>query len=163
MRRVGRALSDLCRLDRSEGGTRRGNGALARGVPPGRQSAEGIVHVESSNRARRVQKITTLSTRLTHRRRRAALRAARLVTPLPAWSPTAIPWRERPPEMAAWPAKSAASDAVAHATAERVLAPCVSAVGQLEAAKNPTRDLNKNLMNFSAVFSQWSQHPDWNG
>jgi hypothetical protein len=39
----------------------------------------------------------------------------------------------------------------------------VSAVGPLEAAKNPTRDLSKNLMNFSAVFSQWSQHPDWNG
>ena len=28
----------------------------------------------------------------------------------------AVPWRERPPEMAAWPAKPAARDVVAHAT-----------------------------------------------
>ena len=60
------------------------------------------------------------------RRPRAALCAARLVAPLPERSPTAIPWRERPPEMAAWPAKPAASDVVAHATAERVLAPRAS-------------------------------------
>lgn len=55
---------------------------------------------------------------VTNGRPRAALRAARLVSPLFGRSPTLIPWRERPPEMTAWPAKPAATDVVAHATLE---------------------------------------------
>jgi hypothetical protein len=53
---------------------------------------------------------------VTRRSRRAALCAARLVAPSPERSLTAIPWRERPPEMAAWSAKPAATDVVAHTT-----------------------------------------------
>lgn len=77
------------------------------------------------------------------RRPRAALSAARLAAPRPERSPTAVPWREAPPEMAGWPARLAASEVVAHATAERVLAPRASAVSPLEAAVNPTRDLRR--------------------
>ena len=40
------------------------------------------------------------------------------------------PWRERPPEMAAWPAKAAATDVVAHAT----LAGCHRLSRRLETA-----------------------------
>jgi len=50
------------------------------------------------------------------RRHRAALCAARLMAPLPERAPTAVPWRERPHEMTAWPATPAATDVVAHAT-----------------------------------------------
>ena len=83
--------------------------------------------------------------------------------PLSERSPPSIPWRERPREMAAWFAKPAASDAVAHATAERALAPSASAVSPLEAAMNSTRNLRKNLMDFSTLFSQWSRPSDRNG
>ena len=65
--------------------------------------------------------------------------------------------------MTAWPAKPAATDVVAHATLKECWRPVSAAVGPLEAAKNPVRDLSKNLMNFAAVFSQLSQHLDWNG
>jgi len=65
--------------------------------------------------------------------------------------------------MAAWPAKPAATDVVAHATQTQCWRPVSAAVGPLEAAKNPVHDLSKNLMNFAAALSQWSQHLDWNG
>ena len=65
--------------------------------------------------------------------------------------------------MAAWPAKPAASDVVAHATAERVLAPCASTVSPLEAAVNSTRNLRENLTDFSTLFSRWSRLSDRNG
>jgi len=85
-------------------------------------------------------------------RRRAAHCAARVMTPLPVRSPTAIPWRERPPEMAAWPAKPAARTVVAHATLNRlsvsVSAPKVHPVVR----EDSTRNLENNSMNFSAVF-----------
>ena len=48
--------------------------------------------------------------------------------------------------MAAWPAKPAASDVVAHATAARVLAPRASTVNPLDVALNSTRNLRENLM-----------------
>src|SRR5574338_385653 len=54
------------------------------------------------------------------RHHRAALCAARLVAPLPEPAPTAVPWRERPPEMTAWCATPAATDVVAHATLKGV-------------------------------------------
>ena len=59
--------------------------------------------------------------------------------------------------MAAWPAKPAASDVVAHATAERVLATRASSVSPVEAAVNSTRNLRENLMDFSTLFSLWSR------
>ena len=59
-------------------------------------------------------------------------------------SPTAIPWRERPLEMATWPAKPAASAVVAHATAERVLEPCAGVVSPLETTVSSTRNLREN-------------------
>jgi len=65
--------------------------------------------------------------------------------------------------MAAWPAKPAATDVVAHATLKECCRRVLSAVGPLKPAKNATRDLFKNLMNFSAVFSECSQRPNWNG
>ena len=95
--------------------------------------------------------------------RRAALFAARLVASLPERAPTAVPWRERPPEMAAWPAKAAASDVVAHATAERVFATCASTVSPVEAAVNSTRNLRENLRDFSTLSSLWSRLFDRNG
>src|SRR5687768_5956733 len=77
---------------------------------------------------------------VTRGRPRAALCAARLVEPLPERSPRAVPWRERPPETAAWPAKPAAREVVAHATAGRVLAPCASAASRLETTSQSTRN-----------------------
>jgi hypothetical protein len=55
--------------------------------------------------------------------------------------------------MAAWRAKPVASDVVAHATAEKVLAPRASTVSRVEAAVNSTRNLRENLMNLSTLFS----------
>ena len=78
------------------------------------------------------------------RRPRAALCAARLVALLPERSPVAAPWRERPPEMTAWPAKPVASEMVAHATAEGVLATRASSVSLVEAAVNSTRNRREN-------------------
>lgn len=97
------------------------------------------------------------------RRPRAALYAARLVEPPSERSPRATPWRERPPEMAGWPAKPAASDVVAHATAQRVLATRASSVSPVEAAVNSTRNLRENLRDFSTLFSLWSRLFDQNG
>ena len=83
-----------------------------------------------------------------------ALYAARLVEPLLERSPTAVPWRERPPEIAGWPAKSAASDVVAHATAERVLATRASSVSPVEAGVNSTWRLQEKLHGFiEALFT----------
>jgi hypothetical protein len=65
--------------------------------------------------------------------------------------------------MAAWPGKPAASDVVAHATAERVLAPHAGTVSPLEVALNSTRNLRENLMDFSALFSHWSWLSERNG
>jgi hypothetical protein len=65
--------------------------------------------------------------------------------------------------MATWPARPAASDVVAHATAEWVLAPLASTVSLLEAAVNKTRDLQENLVDFSTLFSHWSRPSDRNG
>jgi hypothetical protein len=48
--------------------------------------------------------------------RRAALSAARLTPPLATRSPEAIPWHERPRDLASWSAKPAATEVVAHAT-----------------------------------------------
>ena len=64
--------------------------------------------------------------------------------------------------MAAWPAKPAATDVVAHATLKGVGAR-VSAVSPLEAAVNSTRNLRKNLMDFSTLSSHWSRLLDRNG
>ena len=93
-----------------------GNRRLARGVPPGWRRVEDSSWSTNATRARRAQGQLQVVAQVTARRRRAALCAARLVAPLPERSPTAIPWRERPPEMAAWSAKPAATDVVAHAT-----------------------------------------------
>jgi hypothetical protein len=65
--------------------------------------------------------------------------------------------------MAGWPAKPAASDVVAHATAETMLAPRVSTVNPLKAAVNSTRNLRENLMDFSTLFTHWSRFADRNG
>jgi hypothetical protein len=65
--------------------------------------------------------------------------------------------------MAAWPAKPAATDGVAHATAERVLAPRASTVSAVEAAVNSARNLRQNLRDFSTLFSLWSRLFDRNG
>ena len=97
------------------------------------------------------------------RRPRAALCAARLLASLGERSPTEVPWRERPPEMAAWPAKPAARVVVAHATAERVLAACAGSVSPLETTVSSTGNLRQNLMDFSTLFSHWPRLSDWNG
>jgi hypothetical protein len=65
--------------------------------------------------------------------------------------------------MAAWPAKPAASDVVAHATAERVLAPRANTVSPLEAGGEFDPQARENLMDFWTLFSQWSQPSDRNG
>jgi hypothetical protein len=70
--------------------------------------------------ARRVHPATADRCASCSRRPRAAICAARLVAPLPERSPTAIPWRERPPELTPGPAKPAATDVVAHATQKDV-------------------------------------------
>ena len=63
----------------------------------------------------------------------AAPRAARLVAPLPGRSPMVIGWRERPPEMAAWAAKPAATDVVAHATVKGCWRPVPAPLSPVEA------------------------------
>jgi hypothetical protein len=65
--------------------------------------------------------------------------------------------------MAACPAKPAASDVVAHATAAWVLAPSASTVSPLEASVNSTPNLRENLMGFSTLFSHWFRLSDRNG
>jgi hypothetical protein len=55
--------------------------------------------------------------------------------------------------MTARHAKPAASDVVAHATGETVLAPSASTVSPLDAAVTSTRKLRKNLMGFSTLSS----------
>jgi hypothetical protein len=62
--------------------------------------------------------------------------------------------------MAAWPAKPAASDVVAHATAERALATRASSVSPVETAVNSSRNLRENLMDLSTLFSLWSRLVD---
>ena len=94
---------------------------------------------------------------------RAAFCAGRLAVPLPERSTMVVPWRERPPEMAGWPAKPAASDVVAHAAAPRVLATRASSVSPVEAAVNSTRNMREKLRHFSTVFSLWSRLFDRNG
>jgi len=65
--------------------------------------------------------------------------------------------------MAASPATPAASNVVAHATVEGLLALRVSIVGPLEAAVNSTCKLRENLMDFSTLSSHWSRLWDRNG
>jgi hypothetical protein len=65
--------------------------------------------------------------------------------------------------MAAWPAKPAASELVAHATAERVFAPIPGAVSPLEAEVTSTRNLRENLMDFSTLFAQHHRLCEPNG
>jgi hypothetical protein len=65
--------------------------------------------------------------------------------------------------MAAWPAKPAATDVVAHATAQRVFVGGAGAVSPLQAAVNSTRNPRENLMDFSTLFSQRSRLFDRNG
>jgi hypothetical protein len=64
--------------------------------------------------------------------------------------------------MAAWSAKPAATDVVADATLKECWRPVSARSIRWEAAKNPTCDLSKNLVYFSALFSPRSQYPDWN-
>lgn len=97
------------------------------------------------------------------RRPRAALCAARLVESLLERTPTAVPWRERPPEMTAWRATSAASDVVAHATDEMVMAPRAGVVSPLEPTVILTRNLRENLRHSSTLFSHWFRLSDRNG
>jgi hypothetical protein len=85
--------------------------ASATRILPGRRK-----RIARGKRERQLQAVAQVTGSL----RRAALCAARLLVPMPVRSPTAIPWRERPPEMAAWPAKPAATDVVAHATLKDV-------------------------------------------
>jgi hypothetical protein len=52
---------------------------------------------------------------------------------------------------------------VAHATAERVLAPRASIRQSVEAAVNSTRNPRENVVDFSTRFSHWSWLSDRNG
>ena len=137
---------DVIALD---GGNTEGERGLARGVPPGRQALRESSTSAGDSRAESA-KITDFLPQVTGRRRRAALCAARLVAPLPERSPTAVPWRERPPEMAAWPAKPAATDVVAHATLKECWRPVSARSVRWKRRRIRRRDLSKNLMNFSA-------------
>jgi hypothetical protein len=65
--------------------------------------------------------------------------------------------------MAAGPAKPAASDVVAHATAERVLAARVGVVSPLESTVSSTRNMRENLRDFLKLFSLLSRLFDGNG
>jgi hypothetical protein len=102
------------------GGTRRGTGRRARCSPLDIIESRNSFRTEQASahedRKRQAQVIAPL----TSRRQRAAFCAARPVAPLLERLPTAVPWRERPPEMAALPAKPAAREAVAHATLKDV-------------------------------------------
>jgi hypothetical protein len=74
----------------------------------------------------------------------------------PAWrrhcrsgAPTAVLRRERPPEMAAWPAKPAASEVVAHATLKHVGAHVGgrhSAAGVASAPTGPSREIHHTIL-----------------
>ena len=135
-------------------GEHRGEHPSARGVPPGLVSVEDIVLVDEHDpRAASPRDNCKTSSRL-----QAVVLGRRsvppgLVAPLPERSPTAVPWRERPPETAGWPAKPAASEVVAHATARGCWRPVSAPSVGLEAAVNSTRKLRKNLMDFSTLSS----------
>jgi hypothetical protein len=109
-------------LDRPRRGNMRGNtggeqGPRAR-CSPWKASGRSARLAENRPPVRDEQKRQLpIIAQVTSCRSRAAHCAARMVKPPPRPEPTAIPWRERPAEMAAWPAKPAARDGVAHATA----------------------------------------------
>src|SRR5262245_56980773 len=115
-----------------QGGTRRGTVPRARCSSRDGSCAHDSSWWTNATRAQHVHMATAGRRAGYTRCRRAAFYAARLVPPLPERSPTAIPWRERPPEKTAWLATPAAGDVVAHATAERVLAPRASTVSAVE-------------------------------
>jgi hypothetical protein len=95
-----------------------GNRALREVFPLDGIHSRGSLCQKMGIRARRLPPQLQVAPQVTSCLSRAALCAARWVAPLSERSPTAITWRERPPEMAVWSAKPAASDLVAHATAE---------------------------------------------
>jgi len=97
------------------------------------------------------------------RRPRAALCAARLVEPLLERSPGSVLWREGPPELAASPAKPAASEVVAHATLGGCWRPVLAPSVGLETASQSTRNLRDNSMDFSTPFLNWPRLVDRNG
>jgi len=105
-------------LDRPRRGNMRGNtggkqGPRAR-CSPWKASGRSARLAENRPPVRDEQKRQLpIIAQVTSCRSRAAHCAARMVKPPPRPEPTAIPWRERPPEMAAWPAKPAARDGVA--------------------------------------------------
>lgn len=65
--------------------------------------------------------------------------------------------------MTAWRATSAASDVVAHATDEMVMAPRAGVVSPLEPTVILTRNLRENLRHSSTLFSHWFRLSDRNG
>ncbi len=125
---------ELCGVATVEngGGNREGeHGPRARcsplDCPASRLRPAQLTRLARSERIRQLPIVVEVAAR----RPRAALYAARLVEPPPERPPRATPWRVRPPEMAGWPAKPAASDVVAHAPAPSVaLAKCVSCAAQ---------------------------------
>jgi len=101
-------LGYLRSVQRFTGGNTGGEHPSARGVP---LDSSALINPHTSQRAiraRRVLKITTSP----HGGCRPSSAGGALRRPpgrpLPERSPIAIPWRERPREMAAWPAKPAA-------------------------------------------------------
>ena len=93
-----------------------GNRASARGVPPwSHLSTPAAVDVRGARHATAPRQLLSRC-ELLSAAHRAAFFAARMSAPMPARSPNAVPWRERPPFWTAWPAKPAASEVVAHAT-----------------------------------------------
>jgi len=65
--------------------------------------------------------------------------------------------------MAAWPAKPAASDVVAHATLKGRRRPCQRHEYAAVTARVSTRVLTATLMDFRSVFSRWFPDSDVNG
>jgi hypothetical protein len=65
--------------------------------------------------------------------------------------------------MTAWRATPAASDVVAHATAEMVLAPGADVVSPPETTVSSTRNMRENLRDFSTLFSHSFRLSDRNG
>ena len=90
-------LSDHCSISASTGGTPGGNGASREVFPLGAFAPRARSWLRTwlarGERIRQVQIVVQVAAR----RRAAAFCAARLVDPVLERSPTAVPWRERPP------------------------------------------------------------------
>ena len=149
---------------RLKGGNTEGERCLARGVPRWMVVRRGNLHVnKGDSRAASAHGTCRWSRRL-----QAVVVGRRSVPPAwwrhcPCGSPTPIPWRERPPEMAAWPAKPRPRKWSLTPRLERCRRPVPAAVASAPAQEFRPEILGANFSDFSTGSSRWFSGSDGNG